>query len=278
MTIKINSERPMILGGPELKRRLALRRIGALAGLTAIGGTTALLGACGGGGGGSSPPPTAPPSPSLGAHALGFGAGGAGADPTIVQLNPLTSSGSTILVCVGRGQINQHVAPTDNRGNTYAPLDVPHIYGTRWAISGTALYASSPASGGVNEISASNNLNQDEITVAVVEILNGGVIEDLSWLYNEAVPGPTQTSDPVTTNGPATLVAFWWGDANAHPQTAVPRGDFILLDSVLDDPSGQWVQCAVAVKNVSAGVHTVTWEATPHQDAQLYLVAVRSAN
>ena len=75
MTIKINSERPMTLGGPELKRRLALRRIGALAGLTAFGGTSALLGGCGGGGGGNSAPLAAPPqtiSPSLGAHSLDF--------------------------------------------------------------------------------------------------------------------------------------------------------------------------------------------------------------
>ena len=273
MTIKINSERPMILGGPELKRRLVLRRIGALAGLTAFGGTSALLSGCGGGGGGTSTPLAAPPS--LGAHALAWGSAGVGVDPTTVALDTLTSSGSTILVCVGRGHIDQHVPPTDNRGNTYALLEGPHNYPPLWMISGTALYASSPASGGVNEISASNNLNQDEITVAVVEILNGGVIESRSWRYADQA-GPFQTSDPVTTTGPATLVAFWWGDANVDLHTAVPRDGFTVIDSVFIRES--IVQCAVAVKNVSAGEHTVTWDATPDQGAQLYLVAVQSAN
>ena len=130
----------------------------------------------------------------------------------------------------------------------------------------------------VDEISTTNP-NSDEITVAVVEILNGGMIEDHSWIYAD-IALASQTSAPVSTNGPATLVAFWWGDANANNQTAVPRAGsgFTLLDSLLGDPSGQFVQCAVAVKNVSAGQHTVTWDATPDQGAQLHLVAVRNAN
>ncbi len=187
MTIKINNERPMILGGPELKRRLALRRIGALAGLTAFGGTSALLSGCGGGGGGTSPPLAAPPqaiSPSLGAHELASESAGVGVDPTIVALDTPTSSGSTILVCVGRGQISRACS----RQRTTWPIPTRCWKGhTFTAPNGRFRVRPSMQLVGVRgEImkSARPIPITDEITVAVVEILNGGVIEDHSWRYD----------------------------------------------------------------------------------------------
>jgi len=79
----------------------------------------------------------------------------------------------------------------------------------------------------------------------------------------------------VTTTGPATLVAFWWGDAPPPMvKTAVPNNGFTVIDSFLDE--GELVQCAVAVKNVAAaGTYDVTWVATPAQGAQLWLIAIQ---
>ena len=92
---------------------------------------------------------------------------------------------------------------------------------------------------------------------------------------NEALSGQPTTSLSVTTTGPATLVAFWWGDAGTNSnKTAVPNNGFVVIDSILQ--SGALVQCAVAAKEVAAaGTYNVTWTATPQQGAQLWLVAVQ---
>ena len=37
----------------------------------------------------------------------------------------------------------------------------------------------------------------------------------------------------VTTTGPATHVAFWWGDAGLASTTAVPNNGFAVVDSVM---------------------------------------------
>ena len=94
-------------------------------------------------------------------------------------------------------------------------------------------------------------------------------------MWNEVVTGPL-TSRTVRTTGPATLIAFWWGDGferDGPGYTAVPNNGFTVTDSVL--MSGSLIQCAVAVRTVSAaGTYDVTWTATPVQGAQLWLVAV----
>lgn len=91
----------------------------------------------------------------------------------------------------------------------------------------------------------------------------------------ERLDGQSLTSAPVTTTGPATLVALWWGDGGASgDKVAVPNNGFAVLDSIGDE--GSLVQCFVAAKEVAeAGTYDVTWEATPPQGAQLWLVAVQ---
>jgi hypothetical protein len=73
------------------------------------------------------------------------------------------------------------------------------------------------------------------------------------------------------------LVAWWWGDADVrYNKTAVPDSGFSVIDSVLAE--GALVQCAVAVRQVdSAGTYHVTWNATPLQGAQLWIVAVQTS-
>jgi hypothetical protein len=106
-------------------------------------------------------------------------------------------------------------------------------------------------------------------------VVGASKIADFQW--NEVVQPADPiavTSNRVTTTGPATLVAFWWGDApEPGDKTAVPNNGFMVVDSILKQ--GALIQCAVAVKNVpGAGTYDVTWEATPVQGAQLWLVAV----
>jgi hypothetical protein len=218
-----------------------------------------------------------PGMPGAGAHALNYyGQGATSASSISVPVMATQPSGSTIVVGVGRGIISQFVLPTDNKGNApYQQQGVTHSY-SHYPTSGTALYAFPSAKGGSDfKVSAGTGAS-DEITLAAVEVIEGTRIAAYAW--NEVVQDQGQvpvTSKTVTTTGPATLVAFWWGDAPVPDnKTAVPNNGFVVVDSIL--AAGALVQCAVAVKNViGAGTYDVTWTATPVQGAQLWLIAVQ---
>lgn len=212
-----------------------------------------------------------PGSPAAGAHGLAYFRFESHIE---VLSTPAmsTAEGSTIVVSVGRGNAGAFVAPTDNRGNgAYPQLGIVHRY-TNWPGSGTALYARTGASGGAGHVVHVGTPYDDEITMAAVEVIGGTRIADVAW--REVLAPAPLTSASVTTTGPATLVAFWWGDAGAEGQkTAVPGDGFVRVDAILDE--GSLVQAAAAVRDVSAaGTYTVTWTATPVQGAQLWLVAV----
>jgi hypothetical protein len=183
------------------------------------------------------------------------------------------ASGSTIVVGVGRGSLGAHALPTDNKGNApYRQLGEARAY-TNWPSSGTALYSFTQMSGGPDHVIRASTPPDDEITLAAVEVIEGAYVHAFEW--NEVLAGRPLKSRSVTTTGPATLIAFWWGDAGVNEdKTAVPNNGFVVVDSVLEE--GALVQGAVAVKNVSAaGTYDVTWTATPRQGAQLWLVAVQ---
>jgi hypothetical protein len=216
----------------------------------------------------------APTSPTVGAHTLAFTHFGAPAGT--LSTNPLTTqaSGSTVLAWVGRGQISTFTsatAPLDNLGNTSIQLGSTHSYAPLFPNSGMALYAFPSFAGGSGDIFSAPMPVNDEVTLIVVEIKNGGVIQDSEW--NSVVNDP-QTSLSVTTTGPATLIAFWTGDAGSGTVSAVPNNGFTVLDSQTD--ASDAVQASVATKDVSAaGTYNVTWSATPAQTAYMWLVAVQ---
>ena len=187
-----------------------------------------------------------------------------------------STTGSMLLACVGRGNVGAHSAPADNKSNTFVQIGSAKVY-SLYPSSGTALYACAPANGGTNHIARVAKLSQyDETTMSVVEVRNGGYLQDMQW--REALAGNPLTSASVTTTGPALLVAWWWGDAaEASDKTAVPNNGFTVIHSVLK--AGALVQCAVAVRQVSAaGTYNVTWAATPVQGAQLWIAAVQAAS
>jgi hypothetical protein len=287
------------------ERRALLRRLSALATVGMASGSTALT-ACGGGGGGGGggaalfaaaatgtapapapapapspapPPPPAPApapasaAPALGAHALAFNLDGVTSPSLSASGMATRTSGSTLLVCVGRGLLAADL-PTDNAGNAFVQLGVAHTY-TLWPNSGTALYACAQARGMAGlAVTMAKPKVTDETTLSVVEVTDGGSVGDAQW--REVLSGQPLTSASVTTTGPALLVAWWWGDAGVDlDKTAVPNNGFTVIDSVL--ASGALVQCAVAVRQVSAaGSYNVTWTSTPQQGAQLWLAAVQA--
>ena len=85
----------------------------------------------------------------------------------------------------------------------------------------------------------------------------------------------------MTTTGPATLVAWWWGSGGVRPvgdlHVAVPGDGFAIVPGATGLRSlsaNGYVQVAVAAREVTgAGTYSVSW--TGEEGAQLYLVAVR---
>lgn len=213
-------------------------------------------------------------APALGQHGLSFTGLNIVAPALVVSGMSTRTSGSTLLVCVGRGDQASSAIPTDNAGNTFVQLGTAHPY-TLYPTSGTALYACAKAQGKTGHaVSVAKPNAGDEATMTVVEITGGGLVRDVQW--REVLSGQPITSASVTTTGPALLVAWWWGDAGVDgDKTATPDGGFTVIDSVL--AAGALVQCAAAVKQVSAaGTYNVTWTSTPQQGAQLWLVAVQA--
>ena len=290
---------------PLPERRRLVRSLWALVGLSAAAGLPAGLTACGGSststpappaGTPPSPSPPSPPaptpvptpappapppsppapagSPALGVHQLAFARNNVSVPRLTAALASSSVGGSSLLACVGRGNVSAHEPPTDNKGNAFLPIGTPQTYAL-WPSSGTALYFCRQAAGGAGHVVTLSKPALDETTLTVVEIVGAGVLQDVRW--NEVLAGSPLTSQSVTTTGPALLVAWWWGDADVNnDKTAVPDNGFAVIDSVL--ASGELVQCAVATRRVSAaGTYNVTWTATPRQGAQLWIAAVQSA-
>jgi hypothetical protein len=221
------------------------------------------------------PKPAANPNdPTLGAHALVFHVSRGSKGATLPTPPLATQSGSTMLAFVGKGSVFNLQPPTDNLGNNpYVQLGSIHEY-SRWPGEGTAVYAFNAIAGGANHIVSVNDSNTfDEVTFAAVEVRHGGLVQDLQW--REVLNSSAQTSASVTTTGPATLVAVWYGDdASSTPSRPVPNNGFTVIEG--NGNAVESVQMFVATKNVSAaGTYNVTWNTTPLQGAQLYLVAVQ---
>ncbi len=211
--------------------------------------------------------------PGLGVHALAFRSLLDLTKPTVATPALVTrATGSSILVCIGRGTVSDHVPPTDNKGNTYTQIGIANTF-TRIPASGTACYVAANAVGGTGHIVTAPNgvaVPRDAVTLSVVEIVNAGRIQDFKW--NEDLTSPLVSLN-VAATGPATLVALWWGDGGAiTAHTATPNNQFGVVHSLLD--LGLLRQVSVATRNVSAaGSYNVTW--TSGEGAQLWIFAVQ---
>jgi hypothetical protein len=250
---------------------------GAAGGGGTAGGGSEVMGggfeSGGGNAGGSAGPDAGATSvPTLSGHVMVFNPYGGAASVITTTAIATPPTGATILISTGRGNLSAATAPTDNKGNTFVQVGQNHMY-TMWPGSGTHLYAAVNSKGGTGHLFSSSVAGNDEVTMPVVVVRNGGVIQDFKW--NEVPKGSPLKTLRVTTTGPATLVAFWWGDGNVDfVHQAVPNNGFVPLDSLL--MTGALVQVAVAWRDVaSAGSYDVTWDSADQEGAQLWLVAVQ---
>jgi hypothetical protein len=189
--------------------------------------------------------------------------------------SPVTTqaSGSTIIMSIGLGNgADLTILPSDNMGNApYAQLGSSVAY-AGYPSSGAAVFDFVGAVGGSGHTFTANKVGGDEATIIVVEVKSGRVIQDSKGAY--VGPG-TLTSPSVTTTGPATLVAFCWGDSGSGTTIRSVNNSFQVLDQYAAS-DGVSVQGASASRDVTAaGTYDVTWTVDPPEGAILFIVAVQ---
>ena len=213
-------------------------------------------------------------NPATGIHAMAY-------SPSAPYLatSPANTqtSGSTILIWIGNGALSLLTnAPSDNMGNHYTSCGAAS-YAPEWPTSGEALYVCTNVAGGMGHVFYWTNGGLIESTMLVVEVKNGGEVYNLMSNVVTSISA-TQTSLYATNNAPASIVAFWSGDASqTTPMTATPNSGFNLLD--LEAYSSGYVQGASASEDLSsAGTNNVAWTTSPGQRAWLWIAAVQSSS
>lgn len=214
-----------------------------------------------------------PPAVSLGAHTLLTQSEGFGTNPAISA--PITTQPSdSALIVFNGGYAGNAGPPVDSHANRWRQLGHAVTYGNGYDGFNVSAYIALPARGGPGHtVSMAKGANAaGEISVPFVEIRHAGKLQDVAQNYPAA--GLVLTSGSVTTTGPATLVAFWWGDGAVTRMTARPNNGFTVIDRYLMLPDNSGVQCAVAFRQVSAaGTYNVSWIGAPMQGAILWLLA-----
>ncbi|MGY3038757.1 hypothetical protein ACVWWQ_000344 [Rhodanobacter sp. TND4EL1] len=215
--------------------------------------------------------------PSLGAHTLLAQSEGFGTNPAVTAPITTQAHGSSLIVFNG-GYSSASAPPVDSYANHWKQVGstVPYGngYGDRFDVK--AYLALSAKGGAHHTVSiAKPEEAAGEISVPFIEILHGGVLQDVAQNYPPT--SMVMTSGRVTTTGPAALVAVWWGDGGITHMRAVPNNGFAVIDSFLMLPDNSGVQCAVAFKQVrAAGTYDVSWTGVPVQGAILWLFAFQS--
>ncbi|WP_243049108.1 hypothetical protein [Dyella sp. RRB7] len=214
--------------------------------------------------------------PALGAHTLLTHSEGMGVTPALSTPIDTQPSGSSFLVLNG-GYVRNAVAPTDSYANHWKRVgDSVVFHGYDGAFNVTAYVALAGQGGAKHTVRIDKSgYPEGEITVPFVEVTHAGVLKDMAQNYPS--PGLVLTSGSVTTTGPATLIAVWWGDAGVKNMSARPNNGFTVIDSYLLLPENSGVQCAVAFKQVTqAGTYDVSWVGAPIQGAILWLFAFQA--
>lgn len=215
------------------------------------------------------------PGPSLGAHVfLGQGEG-LGTDPAVTPAMDTAANGS-VLIAFNAGYASNDGGPKDTYGNRWKSLGHGLTYANYGDRFGVTAYVALAAKGGPgHRLSiAKPGEPKGELSLPFVEVRNATRVQAFAQNYADA--SLVVASKTITVDGPATLLAFWWGDGGVKRMTAVPGDGFTLIDSFVELPDESGVQGAVAWRQVdSAGTYQVHWTAAPVQGAALWIIAIR---
>lgn len=213
---------------------------------------------------------------SLGAHTLITHSEGMGSSPAVSDPIQTAASGSA-LITFNAGYASNDSKPQDSYGNRWKAIGGPVTYRDYGETFAVQAYVAMHAKGGSNHTLRFDKPGNPagEFTAPFIEVRDAGVLKDVAQNYPE--PGLVLTSGKVTTTGPATLVAVWWGDGGVKRMTTRPSEGFELIDSYLMLPDNSGVQAAVAVRQVDqAGTYNVSWIGSPIQGAILWLFAFQA--
>lgn len=224
--------------------------------------------------------PGASSAPSLGAHGAKYDTlnDAASVSPNIVTLATQAGSSSFVQFLVGGPLSTGFGVPSDNKGNSYgaSPLDTSGYAGGLWPDFGVQVYVKANGAGGASHaFSVTKSPADGECSHLVAEIKNAGTLKAHSIVARAgAGAGVPYTSNSVTTDGPATLVALWAGDGdtNVSSMNVTVENGWTVIESKLVILT-QYAQSAMATKDVGAGTHTVSWTPTANQGAILSLLA-----
>lgn len=209
----------------------------------------------------------------LGSHTLLAHEDGNGPSTATTAQLTTSVSGSTLLI-FNAGYTSNNSAPSDTKGNSWTALGAPVVYrGYDGAFDVKAYLVLNAIGGAGHSVSiVKNGQPSGEITVPFVEIRQAGRLQSVAQNYPEAAS--VLQSGTVTTTGPATLIAVWWGEASGLQHSAIPDNGFSIIENFVILPPNSAVQCVVAYKQVPrAGTYLVNWTNTPIQGAPLWLLA-----
>ncbi|URX61541.1 hypothetical protein KR767_15935 [Luteibacter anthropi] len=215
------------------------------------------------------------PGPVLGAHVLLGQAEGLGQNPA-TTLPMDTQASSSIFIAFNAGYADNASTPADNYGNRWRPLDAGLPYaGYDGAFAVRPYVALNGRGGPAHRLSvAKPGHPSGELSLSFVEVMHANRVVALKQNY--AAPSTTVASDVIDVDGPAVLLAFWWGDGGVKRMDVVPDDGFQVIDNFTRLPDESGVQAVVAWKQVGqAGRYRVRWHVSPAQGAALWLIAIR---
>lgn len=213
--------------------------------------------------------------PALGAHVfLGQGEG-LGVSPATTPAVDTQADGS-VFIAFNAGYASNDATPRDSFGNRWKALGRAQTYadyGDRFTVQG---YVALAGKGGPAHTVSIDKRGEPkgELSLPFVEVRNASRVAAVARSY--ARPALQVASDEVTVDGPATLLAFWWGDGGVKRMTVSPGDGFQSIDAFVELPDESGVQGAVAWRQVdNAGTYRIHWTAVPIQGAALWLIAIQ---
>ncbi|NID14541.1 hypothetical protein [Luteibacter yeojuensis] len=215
------------------------------------------------------------PPPALGAHVfLGQGEG-LGVSPAVTRAVDTQSTGS-VFVVFNAGYTSNGSTPTDTYLNRWRSLGRAMTYANYGERFDVKAYVALDGKGGPGHSVSIVKPGEPkgELSLPFVEVRNATRVQAIAQSY--AAPALVVSSDEIHVDGPATLLAFWWGDGGVKRMTVTPGDGFQLIDAFTELPDESGVQGAVAWRQVDkAGTYRVHWTAAPVQGAALWLIAIR---
>lgn len=198
--------------------------------------------------------------------------GAGGSSITTSSFN--SSNPCAVVAAVGRGDILDHSAVSDNKSGSYSQIGTAHNY-TDWVNSGIAVYGAVGVAGGSGHtVTAAKPDVNDEVTLLAVAVPSGTAILGHTWVEDLTDPN----TGSITVDGPCTLISFWGGDDASGELNPAVDGNWTKLDWTSSLASNH-VQMASAYRVVgAAGTYTVTWTPSTSQGAQVWIVAVATGS